>query len=54
MAGKRDASMEEIRIFVQRSCQYAQLHPTNSSTQPFKQMRAPPTFQPSNITFHIA
>ena len=43
IAGKRDASMEEIRIFVQRSCQYAQLLQTSSSTQPFNQMSAPPT-----------
>ena len=41
MAGKHDASMEDIRTFVQCRCQYAQLLPTNSSTQPFKQMSAP-------------
>ena len=41
MAGKHDASMEEIRTFVQRRFQYAQLLPTNSSTQPFNQMSAP-------------
>ena len=40
MAGKHDASMKEIRAFVQRRCQYAQI-PTNSSTQPFNQMSAP-------------
>ena len=41
MAGKHDASMEEIRTFVQRRCQYAQLLPTNSSAQPFNQKNAP-------------
>ena len=41
MAEKHDASLEEIRTFAQRRCQYAQLLPTNSSAQPFNQMSAP-------------
>ena len=41
MAGKHDASMEEIRTFVQRRCQYAQLIPT-TTPQPFNQISAPP------------
>ena len=50
MAGKHDASMEEIQTFVQRRCQYAQLLPTNSSAQPFNQMSAPqqPAAAPQN------
>ena len=40
MAGKHDASMEEIRTFVQRRCQYAQLIP-NTTPQPFNQISAP-------------
>ena len=40
MAGKHDASMEEIRTFVQRRCQYAQLIP-NTTAQPFNQISAP-------------
>ena len=40
MAGKHDASMKEIRTFVQRRCQYAQLIP-NTTPQPFNQIRAP-------------
>ena len=40
MAGKHDASMEEIRKFVQRRCQYAQLIP-NATAQPFNQISAP-------------
>ena len=40
MAGKHDASMEEIRTFVQRRCQYAQLIP-NATPQPFNQISAP-------------
>ena len=35
MAGKHDASMEEIRTFVQRRCQYAQLIPNTTSAKPF-------------------
>ena len=41
MAGKHDATMEEIRTFVQRRCQYAQLLPNTTSAQPFNQMSAP-------------
>ena len=41
MAGKHDASMEEIRTFVQRRCQYAQLIPNTTSAQPFNQISAP-------------
>ena len=50
IAGKHDASMEEIRTFVQRRCQYAHLLPTNSSAQPFNQMSAPqpPAAAPQN------
>ena len=40
MAGKHDASMEELRTFVQRRCQYAQLIP-NTTAQPFNQISAP-------------
>ena len=40
MAGKHDASMEEIRTFVQRRCQYTQLIP-NTTAQPFNQISAP-------------
>ena len=47
MAGKRDASMEEIRTFVQRRCQYAQLIPNSTSAQPFNQISAP---QPNAAT----
>ena len=49
-AGKHDASMEKIRTFVLRTCQYAQLLSTNSSAQPFNQMSAPqpPTTAPQN------
>ena len=41
MAGKHNASMEEIRTFVQRRCQYAQLIPT-TTPQPVNQISAPP------------
>ena len=41
MAGKHDASMEEIRTFVQRRCQYARLIPNTTSAQPFNQKSAP-------------
>ena len=41
MAGNHDASMEEIRTFVQRRCQYAQLIPNTTSAQPFNQIIAP-------------
>ena len=41
MAGKHDATMEEIRKFVQRRCQYAQLLPNTTNAQPFNQMSAP-------------
>ena len=41
MAVKHDASMEKVRTFVQRRCQYAQLIPSTSSAQPFNQMTAP-------------
>ena len=53
MAGKHDASMEEIRIFVQRRCQYAQLIPNTTNAQPFNQISAPQpnvtTPQTSNV-----
>ena len=53
MAGKHDASMEEIRTFVQRRCQYAQLIPNTTSAQPFNQISAPQpnvaTPQTSNV-----
>ena len=41
MAGKHDASMEEIRTFAQRRCQYAKLIPNTTTTQPFNQISAP-------------
>ena len=41
MASKHDASMEEIRTFVQRRSQYAQLIPNTTSGQPFNQISAP-------------
>ena len=47
MAGKHDASMEEIRTFVQRRCQYAQLIPNTTNAQPFNQISAP---QPNAAT----
>ena len=47
MEGKHDAMMEEIRTFVQRRCQYAQLLPVTSSAQPFNQISAP---QPHRVT----
>ena len=47
MAGKHDASMEEIRTFIQRRCQYAQLIPNTTSAQPFNQISAP---QPNAAT----
>ena len=47
MAGKHDASMEEIRTFVQRRCQYAQLIPITISAQPFNQISTP---QPNAAT----
>ena len=47
MAGKHDPSMEEIRTFVQRRCQYAQLIPNTTSAQPFNQITAP---QPNAAT----
>ena len=40
-ASKHDASMEEIRTFVQRRCQYAQLIPNTTGAQPFNQISAP-------------
>ena len=46
-AGKHDATMEEIRTFVQRRCQYAQLLPNTTNAQPFNQMSAP---QPNAAT----
>ena len=53
MAGKHDASMEKIRTFVQRRCQYAQLIPNTTSAQPFNQLSAPQpnvaTPQTSNV-----
>ena len=47
MAGKHDATMEEIRTFVQRRCQYAQLLPNTTNAQPFNQISAP---QPNAAT----
>ena len=41
MAGKHDASREEIRTFVQRRCQHAQLIPNTTSAKPFNQISAP-------------
>ena len=53
MAGKHDASMEEIRTFVQRRFQYAQLIPNTTNAQPFNQISAPQpnvtTPQTSNV-----
>ena len=46
MAGKHDATMEEIRTFEQRRCQYAQLLSNTTSAQPFNQMSAPHPMQP--------
>ena len=47
MSGKHDTTMEEIRTFVQRRCQYAQLLPNTVGAQPFNQMSAP---QPNAAT----
>ena len=47
MAGKHDATMEEIRTFVQRRSQYAQLLQNTTNAQPFNQIRAP---QPNAAT----
>ena len=41
MAGKHDGTMEEIRTFVQRRFQYAQLLPNTASALTFNQMSAP-------------
>ena len=38
MAGKHDAKVEEIKTFVQRRCQYAQLLPGTSDMQPLYQI----------------
>ena len=38
MAGKHDAKVEEIKTFVQRRCQYAQLLPGTSDMQPLNQI----------------
>ena len=38
MAGKHDAKVEEIKSFVQRRCQYAQLLPRTSDMQPLNQV----------------
>ena len=38
MAGKHDAKVEEIKTFVQRRCQYAQLLPVTSDMQLFNQL----------------
>ena len=35
LAAMHDPSIEEIRLFVQRKCQCAQMLPTTSSAQPF-------------------
>ena len=47
MAGKHDTTMEEIRTFVQRRCQYAKLLPNTTNAQPFNQISAP---QPNAAT----
>ena len=38
MAGKHDDKVEEIKTFVQRRCQYAQLLPGTSDMQPLNQV----------------
>ena len=38
IAGKHDASIEDIKTFVQRRCQYAQLLPNQQLLQPFNQV----------------
>ena len=50
MAGKYDASMEEIRTFVQRRCQLDQVLPATSNASPFNQIRQPQltTLAPQN------
>ena len=56
MAGKHDAKVEEIKTFVQRRCQYAQLLPGTSDMQPLnqvynyqpKQNNAQPAHNPNN------
>ena len=40
MAGKHDAKIEEIKTFVQRRCQYAQLLPGTSDMQPLNQVHS--------------
>ena len=40
-AGKQDASNEDIKVFVQRRCQYAQLMLNNSTMQPVNQINQP-------------
>ena len=47
MAEKHDATIEEIRTFVQRRCQYAQLLPNTTNAQPFNEISAP---QPNAAT----
>ena len=41
MAGKHDASMDEIRTFVQRSCRCAQMLPATSNAQSFNKISQP-------------
>ena len=47
IAGKHDAKLEEIKTFVQRRCQYAQLLPQQAIPQPFNQIAATPPVQPT-------
>ena len=45
MAGKHDATSEEIKTFVQRRCQYAQLIPNNAGMQPLNNIQNYPAKQ---------
>ena len=48
MAGKHDATSEEIKTFVQRRCQYAQLLPNNAGMQPLNNIQNYPAKQQTN------
>ena len=48
MAGKHDATSEEIKTFVQRRCQYAQLLPTPAGMQPLNNIQNYPAKQQTN------
>ena len=48
MAGKHDVTSEEIKTFVQRRCQYAQLLPTPAGMQPLNNIQNYPAKQPTN------